>query len=491
MSNMTMINTRLGRVQGFRQGNANMFLGVRYGEPPVGPRRFLPATMTDGWSGTHDATQYGDRAMQNPGTLIDRQQVADQMSEDCLNLNIAAPAMAQTSPPTHTYRPVLLWIHGGGFVGGSANEYDASVLAQQGNMVIVTVNYRLGTLGLLDLSAHGTQYQGSSSNTVRDLVLALQWIQDNIHDYGGCSDNVTIAGESSGATLVLTLLATPSADGLYHKAIANSPTCAYMRATDPTPKWAAKLNIERSAFADTLLAMSAQEIIDLGWRYRVDVDGTVVTRTTYEAITDRGANGVPLLIGSNLNEGTLYTQGRDDPQEHYPHLNASLVQEMLCGGDPTHYLNRLKETCPQATPGKIHEMIWTDMFRRTATTAAALASQAGVGGWLYRFDLPANLPGFERYGATHSCEIPFTFNTFDNPSTQAHTFHDRNSPSVRDIALKWSTLVINFCSHGVPRADGVPDWPRYESDGRRCLVVGDHFEVVSDPDRLHRSMWNG
>ena len=145
MSNMTVINTRLGQVQGFRQGNANMFLGVRYGEPPVGPRRFLPATMTDGWSGTHDATQYGDRAMQNPGTLIDRQQVADQMSEDCLNLNIAAPAIAQTSPPTNTYRPVLLWIHGGGFVGGSANEYDASVLAQQGNMVIA-VSYTHLTL---------------------------------------------------------------------------------------------------------------------------------------------------------------------------------------------------------------------------------------------------------------------------------------------------------------------------------------------------------
>jgi len=411
------------------------------------------------------------------------QKVAGELSEDCLFLNIATPSTKGE------LRPVLVWIHGGGFVKGSANEYDGSVLVQQGDVVVVTINFRLGTFGFLDLSRHGPEYAGSSSNGVRDQILALRWIRDNIEDYGGDPANVTIFGESSGGTHVLGLLGAPAADRLYHKAIAHSPTCAYMAAQDQTEKLAMRLGVDSSGYVEKLLSMSAKEIADLNLGFRISVDGQVITRPTYDAIKDRGAAGVPLLTGSNLNEGTLYTEADDGDRDHYPSLNYLLARETLVGEDPGSYLEALHETYPDASAGKIHEMIWTDMFRGTCTRAAELSSLAGPGGWLYRFDLPANLPEYRHLGAPHACEMAFTFNTFANPDTHARTFHDRNDPVVRKVALEWSNAVIRMARNGRPDGGELPDWPVYEPGDRQCLVVDKNIRIESDPDRLHRKLW--
>jgi para-nitrobenzyl esterase len=440
--------------------------------------------MASGCQDTFDATRFPNRAMQGStaGTL--RQPVAGDLSEDCLFLNIVTPSASGER------RPVLFWIHGGGFVAGSANEYDGTVLAAQGDVVVVTVNFRLGTFGFLDLSAHGSEYRSSASNGVLDLILALQWVRDNIEDYGGDPDNVTIFGESSGGTLVMGLLGAPAADPLYHKAIAHSATCAFRPLSDRTDKIAKQLGVDRSDYLDTLLSMSALEIIDLDLRYGITVDGEVITRPTLDAIKGRGKKGVPLLTGTNRREGTLYSNGSDAAEDHYPATNKMLAREALLGEDPEHFLAGLQAAYPDASPGKIHEMLWTDMFRSICSRAAEEASSAGPGGWLYRFDLPANLPDFDQLGATHGSEIAFTFNTFANPDTHALTFHDRDSPVVRKVARAWSHTIIRFARTGQPAGGGLPDWPRYDAGKRECLIIDDDFRIEADPDQQHRQLWN-
>jgi len=480
---MNTIATRLGTVRGLDNGKVKSYLGIRYGEPPTGQHRFMPPVMAPAWRGTLDASRYPNRAMQDRDTGSLGQKVAGELSEDCLFLNIVTPSTSGN------LRPVLVWIHGGGFVSGSANEYDGTVLAEQGDVVVVTVNFRLGTFGFLDLSSQGPGYEGSASNGVQDLILALQWVQDNIEDYGGDPGNVTIFGESSGGTLVLSLLAAPAADRLFHKAIAHSATCAYKAAYDQTEKLALRLGVGNDEYLDKLRSMTATEIVELGLRFRVSVDGQVITRPTFDAITDRGTAGVPLLTGTNLNEGTLYTEGDDEAKDHYPSMNHLLATEMLLGEDPDFYLESLREAYPDASPGKIHEMLWTDMFRRTCTLAAQLSTIAGPGGWLYRFDLPANLPEFRRFGATHSSEMAFTFNTFANPGTHGRTFHDRNDPVVRRVAREWSDAIIRMARSGDPTGGELPAWPVYEPRDRQCLIVDENIRIESDPDSLHRSLW--
>ncbi|MEL7185556.1 MAG: carboxylesterase/lipase family protein [Pseudomonadota bacterium] len=483
---MTTLATRLGKVRGLDDGRVKTFLGVPYAEPPVGERRFKPPVMVSAWDGTRDATRFPNRAMQSEGgvSLQFKKPVAGELSEDCLYLNIDTPS--KTDEP----RPVLFWIHGGAFVTGSANEYDGSVLAAQGDVVVVTVNFRLGAFGFMDVSELGADYKDSIANGVLDLILSLQWVQENIADYGGDPDNVTIFGESSGGSLVMGLLGAPSADRYYHKAIAHSATCAHRKPGDRSESTAKRMGVSTDDYLQMLLEMPAQDIIDLDLAFGLTVDGNVITRSSFDAIKDRGANGVPLITGTNQREGTLYTQGDDAEQDHYANFNTGLATEMLLGGDPENYLAALRDAYPDASPGKFHELIWTDMFRRICSRAAEAVSSSGPGAWLYRFDLPANRPGAERLGATHASELAFTFNTFAKPDTHASlSFHDRNDPVVQTLAKTWSDAVIRFAKTGNPNGGDLPDWPTYASDSRNCLILDGDVRIEPDPDRLHRSLW--
>ncbi|MGI9220699.1 MAG: carboxylesterase/lipase family protein [Woeseiaceae bacterium] len=475
--------TRLGRVRGLDDGHVRTFLGLRYGEPPVGELRFMPPVAASGWQGTFDATEFPNRAMQDDSRRMFERTIAGEPSEDCLFLNIYTP---DTSGKP---RPVLFWMHGGAFVGGSANEYDGSVLAAQGDVVVVTVNFRLGLLGFLGLSAFGSEYQGSESNGIRDVVLALQWVRDNIEDYGGDPDNVTISGESSGGTMVMSLLATPAADDLYNKAIGHSATCVYRPSRDHSEQLAERIGVDRDDLLDRLLSMPAQHLADLNLPVGVGVDGTVITRSTMDAIQDRGHSGVPLLTGTNLREGALYTLGEDAEQEHYASFNKGLAQEGLLGKDPTNFMAAVTEAFPDASAGKMHEMMWNHMFRCICLHAAEAASEAGPGGWLYRFDLPANLPDKNKLGACHASELAFTFNIFEKPETYTLIFHDRNDPVVRRVAKDWSDTIIRFVRSGDPNGGDIPDWPHYGPKDRRCLIIDEEIRVESDPDEQLREFW--
>lgn len=477
---MSVLGTRLGRIRGIDSGSCRMFLGVRYGEPP---KRFHSPLMASGWKGVYDATSYPNRAMQVDKEGLLGQKIFGGMSEDCLFMNIYTPGQ-------HKSRlvPVMVWIHGGGFRGGSGNEYDGSVLAPQGNVIVITLNFRVGAFGHLDLSDCGSEFEGSASNAFKDMILALNWIRDNIEDYGGDAENVTIFGESSGGSSVLGLLGAPAAEGLFHKAIAHSATAAYRSSTDQSAGIAERLQMGIDECVAHLCTMPAEELVDMGLPSAIAVDGVVITQSTREAIKARGNSGVPLIAGSNAREGTLYTLGKDEPQEHYPWLNDYLATDMLYGEDPRGYQKALRAAYPDASEGSIHEMIWTDMFRKIGMDVAQLSALHGSGGWLYRFDLAPTLPETRHFGPTHSSEMAFTFNTIANPDTHARIFHDREDPVVRDLALNWSNTLVQFARTCDPNGAGLPSWPVYD-ENRQSLVLDERPYIAQDPDKLHRNLW--
>jgi len=483
---MTTIVTRLGKVTGRDDGAIRSFLGVRYAEPPTGSGRFLPPIPVRPWQGAYDATEFPNRAMQPQtlGTL--GQKVAGKLDEDCLFLNVVTPSVQGDR------RPVMLWIHGGGYTAGSANEYDGTVLAKQGDVVVVTINYRLGLFGFLNLASLGKEFAGSASNGLRDQILSLEWVRDNIADYGGDPGNVTVFGESAGGGCILGLLAAPAADGLYHKAIVHSPPTPGAVLNDPTPLLASRLETDRSELANRLRAMTAQDLQALGIGGTACIDGTVVTRPTCDAIRDRGAAGVPIIAGTNRDEGTLFTAASREAAEKNPDMfeqtNKMFARGVIDGEGAATYLDALKAAYPGEDSRQIHERLYVDMFRRSSIRATENATDAGPGGWLYRFDLPATV-GSEFLQATHASEMAFTFNSFANPDSHAFAFHDRNDPTVRKLAEQWSDSLVAFARSGDPNGAGLPEWPRYSATDRRCMVLNEMPRIENDPDEKHRKLW--
>ena len=482
---MVVISTKLGRINGLSDGNVKIFRGIRYGKPPVGQHRFMPPLAASAWNETVDATVFPKQAMQPAASPILGRREASEMSEDCLFLNIFTPSTQAGQ------RPVLFWIHGGSLTTGSANDYDGSVLAEQGDVVVVAVNYRLGLFGFCDLSVLDDQLAGSACNGFRDQILALKWVRDHIADYGGDPDNVTIFGESAGGTSVSSLLAAPAADGLYHKAIVHSGSAANLPPLNHIPKLTTQLGVEKESLIKTLRGLSARELlasqVAMGMFGGSGIDGTVVTRSTPAAISEKGPSGVPLIAGTNHDEGTLFSVFNSDP-ELMGIIGEFLAMATLDGADPSPYLQALKENYPEDTPRDHYERIWTDRFRRPALQITEAAAKSGPGGWLYRFDLPSTIAR-GKLGATHSCEIPFTFNNFVKPEGIKTRFHDPKNPIVQKLAQLWSDTILRFARTGNPNGAGLPDWPHYTSSARHCMILDENSRIEKDVDRTHRKFW--
>jgi acetyl esterase/lipase len=334
---MTTVTTQLGNITGKSENDIQMFLGVPYAKPPVGERRFQAPELHGPWSGTLDATRLGNRAMQPGNPTAPPSQ--EPFSEDCLTVDIYTPAADGRA------RPVLFWIHGGAYYIGSGNDHDGSILAAQGDVVVVAVNYRLGVFGFLDLSKYDDDLAGSASNGFRDQILALTWVRDNINDYGGDPNNVTIFGESAGGGSVNAILAAPSADGLYHRAIAHSGTAITNPPASLSTELAAHLEVDESELLTHLKQLSAEDLLaaqlGAGVLGEACVDGVVITRDTYQAIAERGARGVPYIAGSNLHEGTFMTSFAPDGTPFDPMtavLGAMPFDLLRVGTEPAEYV---------------------------------------------------------------------------------------------------------------------------------------------------------
>jgi para-nitrobenzyl esterase len=461
------------------------FRGIPYASPPVGDLRWRPPQPPAPWSGERDATRPGPGCWQplpapdsfyGPGPA--------ERSEDCLTLNVWTAA--QTSVER---RPVMVWIHGGALVTGNGNvwAYDGTSLARRG-VVVVTLNYRLGPLGYLAHAALSAEDEHGSSGQygVLDQVAALEWVRDNIEAFGGDPGNVTIFGESAGSWSVCYLTATPLAAGLFHRAIGQSggvfDSMPDLR-DNAEPQGArfaeaagAAAGPEVAAALRSLTAEQVYETFDRGrFSFRPSVDGWAFP-TDVRTIYEQGRqNRVPLLLGSNADEGTaLFAGGAPATAGDY---HASLERQYADDAE------RVAELYPAATDDDAAlaylELMGDRVFAWEMRTWARLAAAAGQPAYLYYFTRVPPGPEAERYGAYHAAEIVYAF---DNVSLAPNSPNPKRrwTPEALDVELA-STMAgywTSFAKAGDPNVGELPAWPRYDTASDQALELGDQVRVV-------------
>lgn len=474
---MTTIRTRLGAVRGIDRDGVSVFLGLPYAAPPTGGLRWRSPEPAPSWSATLDATRHPNRCPQPPyPEVLAGPEIPGEQSEDCLYLNVHTPAADRAG------RPVICWIHGGGYLQGSANEYDGSVLAREQDCVVVTINYRLNVFGFCDVSALGDAYAGSVSRGFEDQIAALRWIRDNIADYGGDPGCVSIWGESGGAGSVLALQGAPAAEGLFHRSVAFSPgdiDIGILPVPDAAGALAAHLGIESDLEA-RLLALPAEELFALYLQGAAPtaqtVDGTVITQPVAEAIARKGAAGPPLIAGSNRDEGS-YLADLGGPAPMGLDIVMALFLPLINPHSPEDYVSHFDGLLPGADEVARVAQVWCDLFRSASLRNAEAATNAGAGGWVYNFEVPTDHP----LGITHGCDIAFTFNQFAMAKPGLVSFHESTDEN-RAIARLWGASLVQFARTGDPNGAGLPEWPRYDGASRSCLIFDDEPRVAADPD---------
>lgn len=473
---MTEVKTRFGALRGQRLGATLSFTGVPYGAPPVGEARWRPPQPSAAWSGVRDATGPANRSFQLPfPSTLNRGEIPGVMSEDMLHLNIYTPGVDARA------RPVLVYIHGGGFSAGSANDFDPSPFAARHDIVVVSINYRLGLYGFLDLSRFGPAYSGSACLGFQDQIAALDFIRQVIGDFGGDPDQVTVCGVSAGAGSVLALMGAPAARGLFTRAMAFSPGEIARAPNDAFGALAAALDLPEAEALAHLKAMSGADLFDLQTRTGISgggfVDGHVVVAPIEEAIA-RGVNTTPLIIGTCRDEGTMLVPSIEEYD--LPNLDMIVlgIGNTISAGQPDRYAAYLDAHTPVGDTRARMTRFWYDYFRAPAVRAAQACGAAGSPAWLYSFEAETDHP----FGPTHASDMAFTFNLFDAvPEGQVVGFHP-NTEQNRLLADAWSSTVARFVRYGDPNGPAIPPWPTYARDRRASLAIRVAPEVIYDAD---------
>ena len=464
-----IVRTTAGLVQGTNENGIYRYLGVPYAQAA---ERFVPAEDVTPWDGVLMADSYG--AVSPQGSISGVGGSGDQSGTDnnCQNLNIWTPGVNDGQS-----RPVMVWLHGGGFSTGSANEagYDGENLSREGDVVVVSVNHRLNTFGFLDLSAYGDKYRYSANVGMMDIVDALEWIQNNIAAFGGDPDNVTVFGQSGGGAKVLALMSSPYAEGLFDKGIVQSGATETMGVVFNSQEASSALtenildilgitadNIEdiQTVPVDELQSAAAQALQETGqelqlpaalgggysmdWEPVVDGDFLPTDPVTEDSFAEAGRD-IPLLIGSNLNEWSGFFDA--DPIEETPELQAALRAA---------YPNKPGLTADQVDAATIRLPLLKIMSHK--------ADQGGAPVYAYMFT----------YGNSyHTAEIPYVFNNLGADATAEQ----------RELADQMSMVWINFARNGIPSADGLPEWEPYTREGGATMILDTEPELVYHHDQ--------
>jgi para-nitrobenzyl esterase len=492
-----VVETSCGAVRGLRKDGVAQWRGIPYAEPPLGPLRFLPPRPPRPWTGERDATRFGPVAMQSRryGTAA-LSGVTDKtaMSEDCLVLNVFSPATGDAR------RPVVVWIHGGAFIMGSGSQplYNGGSFAARHDLVVVTINYRLGLLGLLYLGdlAEGAYARGNAA--LLDQVAALRWVQENIAAFGGDPARVTVMGESAGAISIGGLLGMPEARGLFHRAILQSGASGLSPPTRADATALARgVLAELGEGAADLAGVPAEQLVALGEQLATTrglgafapyVDGVSIPRPPTEAVRDGDGLAVPLLLGTNRDEWALFDAilGRASTSAMQTHLATRLGDDAA----RIHAACRDARAAAPRGPREPDAAAWLDVigdvvFRIPALRLAdAAATRAPV--WMYRFDWES--PAFGgALGAAHGLELPFVWNQLEVPAMQPLIGGDLDS--ARPLATAMHEAWAAFIRDGAPTAAGLPAWPRYEAPRRATMLFDRESRIADDPDGMRRELW--
>ena len=489
--------TTHGEVSGTQRDGVWAFRGIPFAAPPVGPLRFRAPVPPEPWTGVRDGSRFGPMAPQDVGSLESMLGAASfAQSEDFLYLNVATPAADDGA------RPVMVWIHGGGFQtgAGSIPWYHGTRLAAAHDVVVVSINYRLGALGFTDLSSLGEGYAGSGNAGILDQVAALEWVRDNIAAFGGDPGNVTIFGESAGGMSVGTLLGTPAAAGLFHRAIAQSGACQAVSTAEHAAEMAERvaapmggIDALLDAPVDQLLA-SQREVakgfraLDTGLPFQPMVDGVVLPEQPLDAVASGSAADIDVVAGTNAHEVTLFTVAF--PPEWMTEDRLRKGVGRMAGDRAEEVLDGYRRLLPDASVADLFVAISTDVVFRIPCEAllAAHAGSARTGSsrsYLFTYESPA----FEgRLRSTHALEIPFVFGVVDRPGNEL--FLGPVDGDVAALSEVCRTSWATFAATGEPVAGDLV-WPLWDTDRRTTLELGRTCRVVDDPAGATRVLWPG
>jgi para-nitrobenzyl esterase len=497
----TVIEVAGGKVSGAYEKGIYSFKGIPYAAPPVGERRWLPPEKHKSWPGVLEARNFGPVAPQNTRETVTIKipgfDVPETQSEDCLYLNIWTPGLGKGS------RPVMVWIHGGAFTIGSGSQpvYRGDILASRGDVVVVTINYRLGLLGFLNLNeVTGGKIPATGNEGLLDQIAALQWVRDNISAFGGNPDNVTVFGESAGGISIGCLMAMPKARGLFHKAIMESGTGNMARPLVPCVETSKQflevtgINSDdvkglRSLPVESILA--AQQELTLKTPGGITpvapvIDGKIIPKPPMEALRSGSAKEIPTLVGSNLEEWKLFALRQPETLN----IDEEGLAKIIRSFTPARDVTRIIETYKRARAGReeptgpleIFSAVQTDViFRVPAARTAEFQGRNGQAAYYYIFTWKSPAIG-GALGACHALEIGFVFGTCDPVFCGA-------APQAKQLSVKIQDGWLAFARSGNPTCKSLGEWPPY-GEKRKTMLLGKECQVKEAPYEEERHAWD-
>ncbi|WP_162537576.1 carboxylesterase/lipase family protein [Granulicella sp. WH15] len=511
----TITETTTGKLRGYRRNGIYTFKGVPYGASTSGTRRFMPPAKPEPWAGVRNALQYGRVCLNRDSAhfitdghnsassdedsfVLHRGAAAPVMGEDCLRVNVWTPEINGTHK-----RPVMVFMHGGGYTSGNAHEllsYDGENLARNHDIVTVTNNHRLNVFGYLNLASLGGKEFAESANVgLLDLVAVLEWVRDNIVNFGGDPNNVTIFGQSGGGGKVLALMAMPAAKGLFHRAIVQSGP--YLKVLPPEySARVAELVLKELGLSPSQVDQLQQVSVDRlegagveaikkmpdiegsplrrsfglsGWG--PTADGLVLPQHPFDPAAPAISASVPMITGTNLNE---FINGVDRPNANSMSLAElhRLIQQGL-GDKSQAIIEAYRRDYPKANPFSLYATIAASSVRHgsfeQARRKAALHS-APVYSYIYSWRTPVL---DDRPGPFHAAELAFVF---DNADICDH--YSAGSPEASALSRQMSTAWVNFARTGNPNHNSIPHWPEYTAENPATMYFNTPCEVRIDAE---------
>jgi para-nitrobenzyl esterase len=470
-----------------------VFKGVRYGAPPVGELRFRPPQKPSHWTEVADASKYGLRAMQAGGGVTTGADVPG-MSEDCLFLNVWTPGLDNKK------RPVMVWLHGGGFSSGSGGDSisEGGNLARKGDVVVVSVNHRLSVFGFLQLSKEwGPAYASSGQAGMLDIVLSLEWVRDNIARFGGNPGNVTIFGESGGGRKVPMLMAMPAAKGLFHKAIIQSGSGL------DAPSLADAISLGRELLKKAGIAEGDREALQRADAHTIFdaqpppgtsasspagqltmpisgfvpcVDGIALPRKPFIPDAPPLSAKIPVLIGSNKDEMTIFRAREAGFGSSTDEDFTRYVRQQL-PGKAERLIPALRAAFPGYSPS--HLITATETMKgywiATVLQAERKAMQGAAPVYAYLLAWETPVDG-GRFRSHHALDLPLVFNNIESGRSMVGP-----GPEPQRLADQMSSAWIAFAHSGDPNTGTLPRWPRYDLNRRATMIFNRDSRVQSDP----------